>query len=110
MSDGAVRRWSNLSIWRDAEGREVYAPWGRLSRTVYLIPTPERRDRIERANQRFAWGWLVFFVAFVVVTAPVALPGWLGLALGGAVLAHAAWLQARLARGLTPIPYVRPAD
>lgn len=110
MQESALNRWSNLSIWHDADGREVYAPWGRLSRTVYVLATPEQRERVVRANQRFARGWLVGLLAFIVVTAPIATPGWVGLALGGVVLLHAAWANRRLTRGLAPIPYVRPAD
>lgn len=109
MKESALRRWSRLSIWRDSAGREVYAPWGRLSRVVFAIPTPEDRERIGRANQRFVVGWLVVLVVFAIATAPIPIPGWLGLVLGGLVLLHAHLRNRRLTRGMTPIPYVHPA-
>lgn len=73
---------------KDADGRDLLLPWGRMSRTAIVLPTAAARTRVEQFLDRFTRGWLAAWIAFLLLAVFVDVPGWPILALVTAAAVH----------------------
>lgn len=76
---------------RDADGRDLLLPWGRMSRTAIVLPTEAARTRVEQFLDHFTKGWLAAVLGFALLAALLDIPAWPILALGVVAALH--WEQ-----------------